>query len=195
MRFRDWFHPPRHVLTIFLGVALVCGCALGWLAWLLLEQDKALEVQQRQERIEQAADRAVAVMQRALADLASHLRSDPLKEATLPPGVTVLTTGPGGILVQPHGALLYYPEPSALPEAQSQAFSEGEQREFAQQKLPEAARSYSLLMSASDEAVRAGALTRLARVYRKLAKPDAALRAYDRLSAISLAGLPRRLSA
>ena len=49
MAFRQWFRPPRHVLTIFLSVAVVSAGALGWLAWLLVEQDRALEVQRRQE--------------------------------------------------------------------------------------------------------------------------------------------------
>ena len=56
MTFRDWFRPPRHVLTIFLSVAVVSAGALGWLSWLLVEQDRALEVQRRQARLEQAAD-------------------------------------------------------------------------------------------------------------------------------------------
>ena len=42
---------------------------MGWLMWLLLEQDKTVELQRRQERLEQAADRAAAVMQAALANL------------------------------------------------------------------------------------------------------------------------------
>ena len=56
MAFREWFRPPRHVLTIFLSVAVVSAVALGWLSWLLVEQDRALDVQRRQERLEQAAD-------------------------------------------------------------------------------------------------------------------------------------------
>ncbi|MBK5293773.1 MAG: hypothetical protein JJE04_19100, partial [Acidobacteriia bacterium] len=51
MRIREWFRPPRHVLTIFLAVALVSGTALATLAWLLVRQDKALELQRRQERM------------------------------------------------------------------------------------------------------------------------------------------------
>ena len=61
MSFRDWFRPPRHVFAIFLVVAFVSAGVLGWLMWLLLEQDKTVELQRRQERLEQAADRAVAL--------------------------------------------------------------------------------------------------------------------------------------
>ena len=45
MAFREWFRPPRHILTIFLSVAIVSAAALGWLSWLLVEQDRALDVQ------------------------------------------------------------------------------------------------------------------------------------------------------
>src|SRR5204863_289470 len=62
MEFRNWFRPPRHVLAIFVAVAVVSAGALAWLMWLLLEQDKAVEMQRRQERLEQAADRAAAVV-------------------------------------------------------------------------------------------------------------------------------------
>jgi hypothetical protein len=75
MAFRAWFRPPRHILTIFLGVAVVSAGTLGWLSWLLLQQDRALDLQRRQERLEQAADRATAVMRGALADLELRLAS------------------------------------------------------------------------------------------------------------------------
>ena len=39
MMLRKWLRPPRHVLTVFLIVAIVSAAALAWLAWLLLEQD------------------------------------------------------------------------------------------------------------------------------------------------------------
>ena len=69
MPIRGWFRPPRHILTVFLVVAVVSAGALGWLAWLLLKQDEALAVQFQQSRLEQAADRAATIMQRALGDL------------------------------------------------------------------------------------------------------------------------------
>src|SRR5436190_24084026 len=35
MRFRDWIHPPRHVLAVFVAVACLSAGVLVWLAWLL----------------------------------------------------------------------------------------------------------------------------------------------------------------
>ncbi|MGH9602309.1 MAG: hypothetical protein ACRD24_07950, partial [Terriglobales bacterium] len=51
-----WFRPPRYLLTLFLAVMLVLAATLGWLGWRLLEQDRALESQRIQERLENAAD-------------------------------------------------------------------------------------------------------------------------------------------
>ena len=55
-----WFRPPRRTLTVFLCLILVLGGALGWLGWRLLKQDRALEGQRLQERLELAADHMAA---------------------------------------------------------------------------------------------------------------------------------------
>src|SRR4029453_627050 len=71
---------PRQVLIVFLVVALLSGGALAWLGWQLLRQDAALEVQRRQESIEQAADRATAAMQRSMAEVQVLLNGDPARD-------------------------------------------------------------------------------------------------------------------
>ena len=198
MAFRAWFRPPRHVLTIFLSVAVVSAGALGWLAWLLLEQDRDLEVQRRQERLEQAADRATAVMQSALADLELQLNSYPTRTSESPPGVVIFITGPTGIVVRPDGGLLYYPELGQVPESPTAPFVEAEHAEFARRDLVAAGNLYTALASGGDTLVRAGALAGLARVRRKGQNPEAALAAYDELSEMSgvrVAGLPPGLVA
>jgi hypothetical protein len=81
MRFADWLRPPRHVLAIFGVVAIVSASALGWLAWLLLEQDRSLETQRREELLEQATDRGGVVMQAALADLEARMRSQAVRRS------------------------------------------------------------------------------------------------------------------
>ncbi len=177
MAFREWFYPPRLVLTIFLGVAVVSAGALGWLAWLLFEQDRALEVQRHQERLEQAADRAAAVMQSALADLELQLNSDPGRTSEPPAGALIFITGPTGVLIHPDGGLLYYPEPPQVPESPTAPFVEAEQAEFVRKDLVAAGSLYTALASGADPAVRAGALARLARIRRKEQHPEAALAA------------------
>ena len=198
MAFRQWFRPPRHVLTIFLSVAVVSAGALGWLAWLLVEQDRALEVQRRQERLEQAADRATAVMQGALADLELQLNSNSTRTPESPPGVVIVMAGPPGIVVRPDGGLLYYPEPGQASESPPAPFVEAEHAEFARRDLVVAGSLYAALASGADTSVRARALAGLARVCRKGQRPDAALAAYDELAEISgvrVAGLPPGLIA
>ena len=51
-----WLRPPGRTLAVFLCLMLVLGGALGWLGWQLLKQDRALEGQRVQERLELAAD-------------------------------------------------------------------------------------------------------------------------------------------
>ena len=200
---REWCRPPRHVLTIFLSVAVVSAGALGWLSWLLVNQDRALDVQRRQERLEQAADRATAVMQGALADLELRLTSSPSRSSGLPPGVVIVIAGPTGVIdvVRPDGALLYYPAPAPALDSPTTAFIEAERAEFARRDLVAAADLFTTLASdadPADAAVRAGALAGLARVLRKEQHPEAALAAYDELAALSdvrVAGLPAGLVA
>lgn len=198
MQFREWFRPPRHVLAIFLAVALVSAGALAWPAWLLLEQDKAVEIQRRQERLEQAADSAAAVMQGSLVDLEFQLASNRGRMADPPSGVLIFGVDRGGMTVRPEGGLLYYPEAPRAAEAPAGAFAEAEQMEFARKDLAAAAHVYSRLAADANAAVRAGALTRLARVGRKMQDSEAALRAYEQLSKIPdvrVAGLPAGLVA
>ncbi len=176
--------------------------ALGWLTWLLVQQDRALEVQRRQERLEQAKDRAAVVMQGALADLELQLTSYSARLPESIPGVVIVTTGPAGIVVHPDGGLLYYPEPGPepgqVPKSPRAPFVEAEQAEFARRDLGLAGTLYSALASSGDISVRAGALAGLARVRRKAQHPEAALAAYDELGELSgarAAGLPAGLVA
>src|SRR5690349_17025562 len=127
MFFRNWFRPPRHVLTVFLAVAVVSAGALVWLAKLLLEQDKTVAERRRQDQLEQVADRATAVMQAELTDLELQIASDPARAASPPAGVTIFSVDHGRISVRPEGGLLYYPETAGLAEAPQGLFAEGEQ--------------------------------------------------------------------
>jgi signal transduction histidine kinase len=189
-----WLRPPRHVLTVFLIVAIVSAGALAWLAWLILEQDKTAA---RQRRLDQAADAATAIMQSGLAELEHRLTPNPT-DATLPAGVTMLNVDRGTITVSPNGSLLYFPEVTANAEYPSTLFADAEHAEFIDKALSKAARLYANFATNPSAAVRAGALTKLAAVYRKSGDAAAALETYDRLARISganVAGLPAGLIA
>src|SRR6266704_369345 len=131
MHVRDWLRPPRQLLSVFLAVALVSAAAFGWLGVLLFDQDKTLEVEQRQERLEQAADRAVAVMQRTLATLQANASPPPDRDRPLPSGVLMISVESGVVTVAPEGSLPYFPVVATVPEAPATTFVEGERMEFA----------------------------------------------------------------
>ncbi len=186
------------MLVVFVGVALVSGGALGWLGWLLLAQDAALDVQRRQEALDQAADRAAAAMQRTIADLRSRTSAEPDAIGQFPAGVSRISLARGVVRVWPEDSLLYYPFRTRPPAAPSETFDPGEQYEFAGRDLDLAAREYSQLVRSANPAVRAGALARLARARRKQHDASAALVAYLQLSQIGDAdveGLPATLVA
>jgi signal transduction histidine kinase len=190
MRLRYWFRPPRHVLTIFVAVAIVSAGALASLMWLLFEQDKSVELQRRQERLEQAADRAAASMQASLAEL-EQLRN-------LPAGVIAVQIDADGIHVRPEHSLLYYPDDANRPDTAAAWFADAEQVEFAHNDLRAAAGMYRQSAGDPDPLIRAAAFTRLGRVERKMRNVEAAIRAYNQLAEIAgamVGGLPAELIA
>jgi signal transduction histidine kinase len=129
-------------------------------------------------------------MQAALTDL------DRISD--LPQDVLAVTIVADRVGIRPEDRLLYYPAAPNRTEAAASRFAEAEQAEFAHSDLNAAAAIYNRLADDDDSEVRAGALTRLARVHRKRKNHDAALRAYDRLSLIThtaVAGLPAGLIA
>src|SRR5512136_877796 len=123
----DWFRPPRHLLTLYLAGTLAAATALVWLGWRLLDQERALERSRAQERLETAADRVVALLQRSLDDLE---RQSSAPDATLAED-TVLLTGDRTVTVGPPNRLVFHP---SLPEAVKpprDVFRAGEEAEFA----------------------------------------------------------------
>ncbi len=55
----------RRLVALIVGVTVVPLATLLWLGWRLAEQDRVLEHQQVQQRVERAADLIVAALQRA----------------------------------------------------------------------------------------------------------------------------------
>jgi len=195
---RHWFRPPRHVLAIFVAVAMVSAAALAWLMGLLLQQDRTVETQRRQDHLEQAADHAAVVMAGALTDIERQVVQRLEQRSNFPGGVFSFNIGPDGVELRPGDRLLYYPEPQQRIEAPPSRLAESEQQEFERNDLPAAAQLYAQLATNSDIAVRAAALTGLARVKRRMHEPGNAIVAYGKLSQISnvnVSGLPADLIA
>ena len=102
----EWFRPPRHLLTFYLAGTLAAAAALAWLGWRLLDQERALEAQRTQERLEITADRVVALFQRSLSELERQLSS---ASGTLPEETVVLAADRRAVQARPSDRLVFYP--------------------------------------------------------------------------------------
>lgn len=180
MSARDWLRRPGHLLASFLVVTLLPACALGLLAWRLFQQDVALEARYLQDRLETAADRAVAALSVQLGRL-----QDALSVSTqLPAGddvVRVVFT-PGGVEANPPDRLLYYPLAALSPALPTAPFLEGEALEFGRRDTAAATALFRRLADSHDPIIRAGALLRLARTLRTSGRHDEALAVYARMA-------------
>jgi signal transduction histidine kinase len=210
MAVSDWLRPPRHLVVLFLGIALILVATLTWLGWQLFRQDRALKQQRVQVRLEHTADVLAAELGArfgAIEDRVAALAAVPIAE--LPDSAeryvqrfcddaAVLVLTEEGLAVYPSGRIPYYPVTNPLPEPDARAFARGEALEFRVRDLVGAASAYRRMAESSDATIRAGALLRLARVERKAGRVDAALQAYDSLAmlgSVAVNGLPAELVA
>ena len=210
MSLSRWFRLPRYLLTLFLAIMLVLAGTLTWLGWRLLEQDRALENQRTQERLDNAADLMAAALLRKFSESKAQLSGllplpDPevaarASELVGPDAGTALLIvfRPQAVDAYSRASLLYYPFLPPAKEPPASRFEAGEVLEFQQKDFARAIAVFRDLSHSKDPAVRAGALLRLARNLRKAQQPRAALDAYDeleRMGAIPMGGLPADLLA
>jgi len=196
---QEWLKPPKSLLLILFLLTLVSVAALAWSGYRLLEQDRLVQAQMRQDKLDQEADRIEATLKGSLAEtgdrLSAWLASPP---AAGPKDGALLIVRGNSLVAYPSGRMLYYPMPSSDPEAPPEAFAEAEALEFQDEQLTKAAAAYRALAESKDGAIRAGALLRLGRVMHKSGHEDEARAAYTRLAAISgvrAAGVPADLVA
>src|SRR5215470_16853637 len=205
-----WFRSPRYLLTLFLSIMLVLAASLSWLGWRLLKQDRALESQRIQERLDNAADLVAASLLHKFSEGRDQLNSllrlsdaDLATRASEIGGQGVGTTlvvvfRPQAVDAYPRSALLYYPFQPTAKYVPERIFEAGEVAEFQQKDFAKATAIFRELSSSKDPAIRAGALLRLARNLRKAQQSKAALDIYDQLDqmgATPLGGLPAELLA
>jgi len=210
MALSQWFRSPRYFLTLFLAIMLILAASLSWLSWRLLKQDRALESQRIQERLDNAADLIAASLQRKFSESKDQFTSLlALSDADLATRASELAgQGAGTALIvvfrpqavdaYPRSALLYYPFPPTAKETPTNIFEAGEIAEFQQKDFAKATAIFRELSHSKDPTIRAGALLRLARNLRKAQQPKAALDIYDQLDqmgATSVGGLPAELLA
>jgi len=215
MTIRDWFRPPRHLLALFVAATVVPALALGWMAWLSLGQDAALDRQRVQDTLDAAAGRVASELQRRLEDQSKGLATLSRDgTAQLRDDAVLLTIAGGRLTVWPTGRLLYYPPDAIItarrePPAVATGLADSETpRDVAieaaaalefQARDPEAAAAaFRRAANARNPAVQAQALVGLARCLRKMNRSQDALGVYDRLAQLGPArveGVPADLVA
>ncbi len=199
MSFVERLWPTHHALAVFLSIMLIFGGALGWLSWKLLEQDRSLERQRVQERLEQAADHMAAALERSLSGLENYLNFVPGPNAkALPEGAVVLLATQRIVNTYPPGRLLFYSAVTGGEEPPAATFAEGENLEYQRNDSAKAIEVFRALARSANPGVRAGALLRLGRNLRKTGRPQEALQAYSELAQLGptrVLGLPAELVA
>ncbi|MDA2927540.1 HAMP domain-containing histidine kinase [Acidobacteria bacterium AH-259-G07] len=181
MSFRNWFGPSRHLLVLFLAITFVPATALVWLSWRILEQDRALETQRIQERLEHAADLIAAALERRLAEIEQQL---PAWAASPPAGwgedarIVELTSHN----IDAHPSLPYLPTVPPTKEPASRLWAAAETFEFQQQDYAQAITAFRELSGSKDLLIQAGALVRLGRNLRKNNQHEEALAVYQELA-------------
>ncbi len=209
MSLSRWLRPPRHLLTLFLAIMQAMAATLGWLGWRLLEQDRALESQRAQERLDSAADSIGASLLHKFSEsedqLTNLLTLSDNELAARASGlvgqggtVLIILLRPQAVYAYPRNGLLYYPFLPAAKEPPASVFEAGEALEFQQKDPVKAIAAFRELSRSNDPSIRAGALLRLGRNLRKIRQVQAALEVYDELEhmgAVPIGGLPADLLA
>ena len=181
----EWLKPPRSLLLYLFGLTLVSVSALAWFGWRLLTQERMVEAQRVEERLEQAADRITATLRGALAETGERV-AVPRPDGKWEEGL-LLEVGASTLAASPRERLLYWPVAAPQPEAPPAAFADGERLEFQENDLRKAAEWYQRAANSPDAALRAGALMRLARVWRKTGDTRRAAEAYSQM--VSMPGV------
>ena len=196
---RSRMRAPGNLTAVFLAVAGVSVFALVWLGVGIVRQDRALAAQRLDERREEAADRLVTALERALS-----ADERLLDNQTAPPeglgrdGALLVVANSSALQAWPDRSLLFYPQAPPLPEPPADVFRAAETLEYADGNPERAITLLRQLSTSRDPAVKAGAKLRLARNLRKAGRSESALAAYSDLATVtgvSLSGVPAELVA
>ncbi len=170
---------PKALVALIAGITLVPLATLLWLGWRLLEQDRVLEQQQIEQRVERAADLITAALHRVISTTEQRLDAG---ARDWPPGAVAVTFRPGHLEAAPRERVAFWPIAPVLPEAPAAVFAAGEDLEFRARDLTAATVAYRRLAVSPNTAIRAGALLRLGRTLRNTGHVDEALATFARLS-------------
>src|SRR5262245_59027937 len=168
----------RRLVLLFVVTTLIPAAGLVWLGLRMAEQDRALERQRVQERRNQAADLAAALLERTLANL-----DDKLATRSVPKGAALVIFGAQGLEEHDGIALPYYPlPPHDTGPGESAAFEQADALEFQKHDFEGAIRALERPAVAQNPETKASALVRLARNYQHRGELEEALATYQKLS-------------
>ncbi len=197
MNFRKhWLGPSRRLLFSFLAVALGLAGVMLWLGWKLVKQDQELAAQNLQERRESATDLAVVALQKSLSRVEEQMtrlaalapverrRQAAADAGILPDDCTLILFLPDGAEAFPEQKLPFFPTVPKKPGPPASLFAEAERLEFRQLNSAKAIEALRAPARSPDPQVRAAALVRMARNYRKLGRWEEALAAYGELATV-----------
>src|SRR5580704_17504490 len=110
---REWLKPPRTLLLLLFLLTLVSVSAFGWFGWRLLQQERSVEAQRSQERLEGVADRIAAAVRGTLAEIGERLGDwEAAPSSGFPPrGGVLLLLKDNSLAATPADQLLFYPFP------------------------------------------------------------------------------------
>ncbi len=192
-----WFRQARRLAALFMIAAVLPVAVLFWLGLRLLQQDRDLEGQRIQERLEDAADRVAAEFEAHLTRIEAGLPGLALTPpAELSTGAVFVVFSTSTVEAWPPGRLLYYPVSAPATESRDDLFWPGEKLEFQDSAYDRAAAFFRRLAQSKDARIQAGALIRLARNLRRLNQHEAALSVYAQLATIgdvTVGGVPAGL--
>jgi two-component system phosphate regulon sensor histidine kinase PhoR len=202
MPLRDWLKPPKNLLLGLLLLTFISVSSLGWFGWRLLQQEQVIEAHRSQDRLQQAAGRIAAALQRALAETDDRVNTWANESPAdgSPDQGLLLVMRDDKLSAFPPGRLLYWPSPPPEKDADPDAFEQGEDLEFQLGQLSQAVDWYRQVANSNhvDASIRAGALMRLARALRKLGRNGESRKAYASLAlmrGVIVAGVPAELLA
>lgn len=194
---RDFSADGRLRLPLLLvAVMALPVCGVAWLSWKVVEQDRIVDRQRRQERCDTVAEAAIAEIGRRALELEKDLQGFERGEAV---GGAAFLLKSGDLLVRSAGErLAFYPAPSPERRMPEGVFAAAEHLEFAVKQPAAAAAVYKNLAEFGPVDARAEAWLRVARSWRQAGRPKDALLAYARLEkegAAMAAGEPAEMLA
>src|SRR5262245_3971208 len=176
----------RAVIALSAGLTLLVACALGWLGWRVISQERALDRQRQRERLEQMADAVVASVQRTFTEVALRQgrSSEPAANEDPAAGEPVrVRFDRTTVHTDPPHALLYYPAVAPAGLLSEREFIDADRLEFQEKDDARLLIALRAIAGSSDGITRAEALLRLARVQARMGQSAGALATYETLAA------------